>query len=41
MIVDYKKFTNEKFDLKIKQKKLVSKSDIVDLVNNVELDKKK
>ena len=36
---DYDKFTNAKLDLKIKQKELVSKSDIADLVKNVDLSK--
>ena len=36
---DYNKFTNAKLDLKIKQKELVSKSDIADLVKNFDLSK--
>ena len=34
---DYNRFTNEKFDLKIKQKELVSKSDIAGFINNSDL----
>ena len=37
---NYNRFTNEKLDLEIKQKELVNKSDIVDLVNNADLNKK-
>ena len=37
---DYNRFTNEKFDLKIKQKELVSKSDIAGFINNSDLNKK-
>ena len=38
---DYKKLTNEKLDLKIKQKGLVDKSDIAGFISNFDLDKKK
>ena len=38
---DYNKFTNEKLDLKIKQKGLVNKSDITRFIYNADLDKKK
>ena len=37
---DYSKFTNEKLDLKIKQKGLVDKVDIAGFINNANLDKK-
>ena len=38
---DYKKFKNQKLDLKIKQIELADKSGIADLVKTTELDKKK
>ena len=37
---DYKKLTNEKLGLKIKQKGLVDKSDIARFISNADLDKK-
>ena len=37
---NYNKFTNEKLGLKIKQKKLVSKSDIAGFISNADLDNK-
>ena len=36
---NYNKFTSEKPDLKIKQKKVVSRFDIAGLINNTDLDK--
>ena len=38
---DYKKFKNQKLDLKIKQIELADKSGIADLVKTTELDLKK
>ena len=37
---DYNKFTNEILDAKIKNKKLVNKSDISEFINSSNLDKK-
>ena len=37
---DYNKPTNEELDFKIKQMKLVSKSDIANLAKNIESDRK-
>ena len=39
-MADYNKFTNKKLHLKIKQKELVSKSEIAGFINNADLDKK-
>ena len=41
MTADYNKFTSQTSYAKTKQKGLVSKSDIADLVNYTELDKRK
>ena len=38
---DYKKFTSQTLDAKIKQKGLVDKSAIAGFMNNTDLDKKK
>ena len=36
---DYNKFTNEKFELKIKQKQLVHKTNVAGFINNSDLNK--